>query len=612
MTQHYPLILAAAIIASSASAQSRIGYTTGNMGRNSVCHYGNSRQQGMAIRLSHDKLQPLAGQDITSITTAFGSANSVTDKTATLFIATSLTDAPIFEQAYAIRQANRWCDIDLDTPYHITGEEEELVIGYTLTATSDNIPEVLQADHANELQGCSFALDGNHWVDLYGTGMGSPNLYLNLAGNATFTDAMLAEIDCTDNYYLVGQQYEHKTHIFNFGTEAIHSIDVTMQIGDEKQHFAYEGLDIPQFGLYEFSLPTLSSTVTGSTAIEVSIAVNDATETCIADNAFGSSAFFYPANMERALFVEEFTGMTCSNCPGGQRTLHAALEQHGQPYVQIMHHAGYAADLYSSDADFDYTMYYGSTSTYAPAAMINRVVNPAVSAVPVMNVGNSFILPTLEYASSRPPYVSLGLHSDYDASTRQVQVTFDILAHDDLPGASLINVFLIQDGITGYQANGGNDYEHNGLLRQVLTGNSWGLLLPDEFGRDQHQQWTTSFTLPEAIMSDFWTPSLLAQAGYTEELVTFATDPANMRIVAYVAHYNATDINDNAVYNCIEVPLVDGHYTQAALATPEALEVIGDDRTQAATGIYSLNGQRLTEATAPGLYIINGRKALIR
>lgn len=600
-------MLAAAV---SASAQSRIGYTTGNMSRNTVSHYGKSRQQGMAIRLSHEKLQPLAGQDITSIRTAFGSANAVVDKKATFFVATQLGGAPVIEQAYTIGQANRWCDVTLATPYHITGDEPELVIGYTLTATSDNIPEALQTDHTNDLLGCSFGYDGEQWADLYGSGLGCPNLYLNLSGNVTFTDAMLAEVDCTDNYYRVGQQYEHKTHIFNFGTEPIRAIDVTMQMGGEAQHFTYDGLNIAQFGTYEFALPTLSASETGSTTIDVSVTVNAATEACSADNAFQTTAFFYPDNMERTLLIEEFTGMTCGNCPGGQRTLHAALTEAGYPYVQIMHHAGYAADFWSSDADFDYTMYYGSTSTYAPAAMINRVVNPAVSAVPVMNVASGIILPTLDYAAARQPYVSLGLRSDYDAATRDVKVTLDILAHNDLPGQTLINAFLIQDGIVGYQANGGTDYEHNGLLRRVLTGNSWGLLLPDDFCHDQHQQWTTSFTLPEAIQSDFWTPELLAQAGYTPDIVTFATEPAKMRIVAYVANYDPTHIGNNAVYNCIEVPLVGGHHTQAALDIPEALQTIGEDRV-AATGIFDLQGRRLNSA-AKGLVIVNGQKQLLR
>lgn len=595
----------------SLSAQTQIGYTTGEMGRSTVFHYGNSQRQGMAIRLSADKLQALAGHSIGSIYTAFGSSNAILDKKAHLFIATSFDADPVIEQTYTIGAANRWQTIALDTPYTITGQEAELIVGYTLQANSDNIPEALQADHINDLRGCSFAWDGHQWVDLYGTGFGSANIRLILNDVVSFSDAIVGELDMTERYYQAGKEYNHRSHIYNFGTTPITSLDVTIHTGDESSTVTYDGLNIAQFDTFQFDLPVLSASESGSTDIDVSVSINGAQESDLTDNLFQTSAFFYPADMERAFLVEEFTGMTCGNCPGGQRTLHAALEQTDLSCVSIMHHAGYAADFYSSDADFDYTMYYGSASTFAPAVMINRTVNPAVGTVPVFNVGTQPILSTLDYANLHQPYVSLGLKSTFDEETRQVDVTLDILAHNDFPSATLLNAFLIQDGIVGYQANGGNDYVHNGLLRQVLTGNSWGLLLPEEFGKDQREQWTHSFVLPDAIQSDFWTPDLLTQAGYTADLVTFATDPAQMRIVAYIASYDPNDIKRNPIYNCIEVPLVNGEYIQRGLDTPEAIQQV-KAQADATMGTFSLDGRRLTEASRPGLYIINGRKALIR
>lgn len=613
MTHFSRLLLAAvaALVAPTvALAQSTLGYTTGSMGRTTVCHYGNSRSQGLAIRLSHDKLQPLAGQTIASLTTAFGSANAVTDKKATLFFATGLGEAPFYEQSYTIASANRWATIALDQPYVITGQEPELVVGYRLTATSDNIPEALQTDHTNDLRDCCYAWDGNGWADLYGSGLGAPNLYLNLAGSVAFTDGMLGVIDCSANYYLATQSYQHRTHLFNFGTEPIHSLDITLTVNGEPQHVSLSGLNIPQYGMYNVDLPALTSGVSGSVSLDVAVRANDTDETCAADNAFQTSAFFYPANMERSVLVEEFTGMTCGNCPEGQRGLRKAVEASGLQCVEIMHHAGYAADFWSSDADFDYTWYYGTTSTYAPAAMINRLTCPGATDVPVFNIG--FASAVLQYSKERQPYVSLALQSAYDEATRQVDVTLDILAHNHLPGATLLNAYLIQDGIVGYQANGGTDYVHNGLLRKVLTGNSWGLLLPDRFTMGESEQWTCSFTLPDAIQSDFWTPALLTQSGYTADLVTFPTDPAHMRIVAYIASYDPDNIRNNVVYNCIEVPLVNGAYRQAAMDAT-ALEVIHDEPQRAIS--CDLSGRPVSADAAQlpaGFYIINGQKRVIR
>lgn len=608
------LFVAGLLTITSMQAQTQIGYTTGNMGRSTVFHYGSNQSQGMAIRLSHAKLQALAGHSITAINTAFGSANGVRNKLATVFVATSMTDDPVLEQNYTIGAANRWTEIQLDTPYAITGEEEELLVGYTLFANNNNIPEALQADRTEGNRGCSYAWDGSNWIDLYGTGFGSPNLRLVLDSELNLTDAMLSEVDFSQTYYLAGTEYEHNTHVFNFGTQPISRIDVSVQIGNDSQTLTYDGLNIAQFETFDFALPKLSSDVTGSTAIEVNVSVNGQEDACIEDNAFGSSAYFYPANFERNFLVEEFTGVACPNCPAGARTLHSAIEQSGLPCVQIMHHSGYSADIYSSDADWDYTMYYGSPNIYAPAAMINRVTNPAVSDVPVMNAQmlNS-LLNTFEYAYRLQPYVSMGLESKYNAESREVEVSLDLAAHNTLPGNTLFNVYLIQDSVVGFQSNGGASYVHNGLLRTVLTGNSWGMLLPDHFGNGEIQNWTTSFQLADAIYSDFWTASNLADADYKAEDVTIPTDPEHMRIVAYVASYDPQNIKNNVVYNCIEVPLINGQHVQNGMPDPEALEEIHAEEVVSHHGLCDLSGRRFNAhgTLSQGFYIMNGKKMLI-
>lgn len=608
------LLVAALFTTSSALAQTQIGYTTGNMGRSTVFHYGNNRIQGMAIRLSHAKLQALAGHQITAVNTAFGSANGVKDKQASLFVATSMTDDPVYEQNYTIAAANRWSEITFDTPYAITGEEPELLVGYILTANNSNIPEALQADHVNGSRGCSYAWNGTEWDDLYDTGFGSPNLRLVLDGELNLTDAMLSEIDFSQLYYQVGNEYEHKTHVFNFGTQSITRLDVSIQIGDENQTLTYDGLNIAQFGTFDFALPKLSAAASGSTDIEVSVRVNNQEDGCLEDNAFGSSAYFYPANFERNLLVEEFTGVMCPNCPAGARTLHSAIEQSGQPCVFIAHHSGYSADIYSSDADWDYTMYYGSPDIYAPAAMINRVTNPAESDVPVLNAQMlASLLNTIDYAAHLQPYVSMGLESKFNAETREVEVSLDLAAHNSLPNTSLLNVFLVQDSVIGYQSNGGSSYVHNGLLRSVLTGNSWGMLLPDTFQGGGFQNWRTSFQLPEAIFSDFWTASTLKESNYTAEEVTIPTDPEHMRIVAYVASYDPQNIKNNVVYNCIEVPLINGQHVQNGMPDPEALEDIHAEEVITHHGLCDLSGRRLNAhgTLSQGFYIMNGKKMLI-
>lgn len=597
------LIAASAMLSATAAlqAQSTIGYTTGEMGRSTVCRSGSGTMQGLAIKLSHDKLQPLAGKTISNIKVAFGSRNT-TGKVATLFITDDLdAEVDLRSQQVSIASANKWQVNELEQPYTITGEEQELYIGYY--AEIPTTYNLLQCDFTNELRGCSYAITNGHWTDLYGTGYGSANIYAGLSETVDFTDAMLAEVDLSSNFYIAEQSYQEHTHLFNFGTKPITKVQLTLLKDGETSTSVIDGLNIPQYGTYDLALPELTAAETGSALISASIQVMDADELDTTDNEFQSSAFFYPANIERSIFVEEFTGQGCRNCPAGKTTLNAAVEQSGLPCVEIMHHSGYSADSFTTDADAECTWFYGSNSTYAPAAMFNRLTNPAVSSVPVQNVGLDLCLSSLEYASKQQPYVSMALTSAFNAETRMVDVSLDLLDHNTLPGQTVLNVYLIQDSIIAYQEGASAEYRHDGVLRKVLTGSAWGLILPDSFVPGATQHYTVSYELPDAIYSDYYSGS--------NPQYLIPTDPEHMRIVAYVANYDSRDYNNNVVHNCIEVPLVNGSYTQRGMTT--GLEAIESDAQPARAGIFDLNGRQYeADAQLPaGLYIVNGKKMLI-
>lgn len=599
------LIAGSSLLLSSADcmAQSTIGYTTGKMAKGTICRSGSTEKQGLAIKLSHDKLQPLAGKSINSVKLAFGSRNTE-GKVANLFIATSLDDAPLYTQEMSITKANAWLTESLTQPYTITGEEEALYIGYT--AQIPTTYNLLQADHTNELRDCSFAWTNGEWTDLYGTGYGSANIYIGLNQDVSFTDVIVAEIDLANNFYIAGNAYQHTSHLFNFGTQPVTSIDVVMQIDGQQSTRTITGLDIPQYGSYEFDLPELNTIESGNIDLQVSVMANDANESDLADNTFASTAFFYPANIERSILVEEFTGQTCPNCPAGKRTLDQAIEQSGLPCVEIMHHSGYSADNFTTEADGEYTWFYGSNSTYAPAAMFNRLTNPAVGDVPVINIGLNDCLKSLDYANQLQPYASLGLSTTFDEATGAGEATFKLLAHNNFPNAVILNMFLVQDSIIGNQSNGGTDYVHNGVLRDVITGSIWGLLLPDTFTAGESMEYTAHFEVPESIYSDYYSP-----AHYNADY-DIPTDPAHMRIVAYIASYDTQDLFKNMVYNSIEVPLINGSYTQSGMTS--ALEEITADSSASHLGTFDLSGRHIDNKStlAPGLYIVNGQKILIK
>lgn len=600
-------------------ADTEFGYANGKIDRNYLFRIGDDTRQGLAIRLSHEKLQALKGQTINGVMTAFGSVNQVANKAATLFVTTALDDSPLQTQTCTVSRSGVWLTYPLDTPYVITGEEEQLYIGFSLE-TLGNTTSAFYTDQAEELRGCCYALNNGKWTDLYTVGKGNAELKITLAGDVKLTDVMIKEIDLSEIYHKAEQEYHYQCGLFNFGTEVVSECEVAIRLNGQESLLHYDNLTLGQMQGMTIDLPVLCSQEVGDVDIDASIVSVNGSRTAdaaIADNAFQTTSFFYPVTMERNLLTEEFTGTGCVNCPAGKRVLEASIQESGIPCVEIMHHSGYNPDIYSMDADWEYTVFFGSANTFAPAVMVNRIVNPQLAAVPTLGkngMTKSELISTLEMASQRQPYVSLELESRFDEQTREVEVSFAARCHNDMPGMPLFNIYLVQDSIMGYQNNGGGLYAHNGVLRRlVVDGSIWGMLFPSDFGRDKVVTWSTKFTLPEAIYSDFWTEETLQSAGYTAEQVTQPTRPKHMRLVAYVGNYNQTNFNDHLIYNSIEVPLVNGYCKQGAFDAPSALEAVTEARQPESRGIYDLSGRKMAEgAVLPaGLYIVNGKKTMI-
>lgn len=613
------LSLAALLLTILSANATDIGYTTGYFDKNKNFSTESNVVQGQAIRLDSEKLKMLQGKTITAIQAVFGSKNTI-DKAVTLFITKELGGTPLVEQTGTISSAAAWLTYTLDNPYTITGDEGELYIGYRGTLIVSSY-KMLSTDMTTDMKACSYGMAGDKWVDLNGYGKGCANIRITVEGLDGFTDLCMKNTKY-DAYFKSGETYKFSNQLFNFGSQTVNSFDVVLKLGNEVQTFPYTGLELAPAGTYDFELPEFEAKEDGDLEMEITVCnINGSDDADMSDNTQAEQLYFYPANMERALLVEEFTGQDCSNCPSGHATLVNVLNGLTEPYVEIDHHAGYYPDMFSMTDDWEYTFLYGSTSTYAPAAMVNRTVVPELGAHPVTGVTNSILTTALNYAANEKPYVSLKLETAYDASTREMTINFHAIPHTELPaGQNLINVVLVQDNIKAYQSNGGASYNHRYVFRGTLTNNTWGLIADFEPGKPV--SWSTKVELPEAIRSSYYTSDdLLNSKGYTEDMINWPTDPENTYIVAYVSGYSPVSTALNKVYNCVQAKLGES-YTQAAFddtklgvediqaAQKQAYTTVKDGRIVCEGAdrveVYSVGGHRMNaNASLPhGLYIV--------
>ena len=593
------------------------GYCTGNVSRDNIFRVGTSEKQGLAIRLNAAKLQLLKGSTIKTISVAFGSKN-LYGKAADLFISTDPTATPLVTQQVEVSSSVKWLTFTLSNPYTITGSEPELYIGYTGEIYSTS--SMLLADKTFDLKGCSYAYEDGKWVDTYGMGYGNASIRLGIEGATGFADLVIKPYTF-EGFFKAGNEYPIKGQVFNFGTQTITSFDIEVTTnGAGRQTKNVTGVSIAPGEAYDFTLPITTAAGEGSFELAMSATnINGKADSDPTDNTFAAPQFNYPANMERAILIEGFTGQACSNCPNAHTLLNQFVAgATTTPVIEVMHHSGYSPDFFTTKIDNDCLYFYNSQTQYAPGLMFNRT--PTNKDVPVFNPSNRDLLDTAyKIVENNQPYVSLSLSTEYDPQTRNVSISFTTYTHCDLPAEiNVINLVWVQDKLVSSQVPYGDGYTHNAVTRGTLTGNSWGITMDKASTKaGGSYTYTKTLTLPTEILSDHYAEQQLTEAERAK--CTWPVVPENMKLVAYVTAFGDSHAT-RQVYNAIEVPLGKSHEQGgfvSAIAPCEApmprISVSGGriivDGEYDSLRVFSIGGaQANPNALAPGIYIVRMAK----
>lgn len=568
-------IVASLLLLPMAVNATSIGYSKDKIVRTNVFRLGSTTKQGQMIRFSKAKLQALKGKSIDFAEFVVGSKNTV-GNSLDVFLSTSPDGEPMAKGTVKVDRAFSKCKWTLDTPYVITGDEENLYVGYT--AEIPTTYKLLISDGSYDIKGYNFAYQDGEWVDTYGMNRGSAHISVNVDGASDYTDAIVARSNF-DGYYKAGNKYEMVARFINAGTTVVNSFDAVVNVGGTTttQHFADQNINPKD--CFSFKLQNVDSSNEGSQNINVEIAnVNGGNnDVDPSDNSVSASLFFYPKEMERSLLVEGFTGQDCTQCPAGHVTISSVLDAYanagGEKVVEVSHHAGFYPDMFTMTEDDSYRFYYSAVQTFAPAVMVNRSTDTSVNMAPVISVGSADLAQLITHAEASKPYVSLNLETSLNKETRNLDVKLQIKPHTEMPSDKMLfNVFLVQDNISAYQANGGTNYNHNRVFRGTLTDNAWGIIL-DDLTPGKVTTWEKTITVPEKIRSSYWTEDLLDGqmygGKYVESQLNWDAVLDNMTLVAFVAEYDTQDNTKNIVYNCCEVKLGDS-YKQGGFGNEES------------------------------------------
>ena len=205
-----------------------------------------------------------------------------------------------------------------------------------------------------------------------------------------------------------------------------------------------------------------------------------------------------PAEVGRAVLIEDFTGQKCPNCPNGTNAINNIIETYGEENViAVGIHSGPLGLKDSkrrlglmTDTGNDYYSHWDSQSKLGqPWALFNRATAP--------NENYSTWASYVGALISKKAALSLSINNMYDAASRKLTIDVKALGTDGNTTGKL-QVWLIEDGIVAFQimddGTTNDNYVHNHVFRAAVNG-TWGEDVTVDEGAIAKKQYT--YTLPE-------------------------------------------------------------------------------------------------------------------
>lgn len=234
-----------------------------------------------------------------------------------------------------------------------------------------------------------------------------------------------------------------------------------------------------------------------------------------------------PAEVGRAILIEDFTGQRCVNCPTGTEIINGIVDTYGEDNViAVGVHSGplgFAGNsktvgLMTDTGNEYYTHWDKENKMGQPWVVFNRKTSPDSHYNNWAAMVGTII--------SEKANLSVKIANAYDAATRTLTTT---VGADGVNGTvnGKLQVWIVEDGVKALQmmpdGSANKEYVHNHVFRAAVNG-TWGEDVTVKEGETTTKQY--SYKLPEAWNAD------------------------NIAIVAFV-------YNDNGVENVAKKHLVE-------------------------------------------------------
>lgn len=210
-----------------------------------------------------------------------------------------------------------------------------------------------------------------------------------------------------------------------------------------------------------------------------------------------------PAEVGRAILIEDFTGQRCINCPTGTEIINGIVDTYGEDNViAVGIHSGplgFAGNsktvgLMTDTGNEYYTRWDKENKMGQPWVIFNRKTSPDSHYNNWAAMVGTII--------SEKANLSVKIANAYDAATRTLTTT---VGADGVNGTvnGKLQVWIVEDGVPALQmmpdGSANKEYIHNHVFRAAVNG-TWGEDVTVKEGETTTKQY--SYKLPEAWNAD--------------------------------------------------------------------------------------------------------------
>lgn len=210
-----------------------------------------------------------------------------------------------------------------------------------------------------------------------------------------------------------------------------------------------------------------------------------------------------PAEVGRAILIEDFTGQRCNNCPTGTEIINGIVDTYGEDNViAVGIHSGplgfpgtaTAVGLVTDTGNEYYSHWDKENKMGQPWVIFNRKTSPD-------SHYNNWAAKVSTIISEKSN-LTVNIANAYDAASRTLTTT---VGADGLSGSvkGKLQVWIVEDGVTALQkmpdGSTNKKYIHNHVFRAAVNG-TWGEDVTVKEGETTTKQY--SYKLPEAWNAD--------------------------------------------------------------------------------------------------------------